>query len=215
MKKQLQNILLSWHGRTVRDLDLAPLLPCSEEARHNLMKRAVQDGMVTRLVKGVYLIMEPYGKMPLNRFEIAQVLKGPSYVSFESALSYHQLIPEAVYVAACATVHRTREIHTPIGSFLFQHLPVKNFFLGVERVADDSCIYFMATPWRALADHYFVFRRPWAGLHSIFEDLRIEPEDLSKFSQESLKNLMVGYPSPRVRKLMKQCLHDWEKQNGQ
>ena len=206
MGYELRNILLHWPKRVVRDVDLAPLFSGSEAARHNALKRAVQQKILIRIVRGVYLIAEPYAKSAINRFEIAQMLEGSSYVSFESALSYHQLIPEAVYVTSCATSNRSKEIHAEIGDFSFQHLPVKNFFLGVERVTEGPFVYFMATPWRALADHFFIFKRPWAGPESVFEDLRIDEEDLVCFSREPLKKLAAAYPSPRVRRFLKQFL---------
>src|SRR3989338_3856691 len=204
MGNELRNILLNWPKRVVRDIDLIPMMSGSDSARHNALKRAVQQKVLLRIVRGVYLILEPYSKLPINRFEIAQMLEGIAYISFESALAYHQLIPEAVYVTSCATSNRSREIHTEIGDFSFQHLPLKNFFLGVERVTEGSSVYLMATPWRALADHFFIFKRPWEHPESIFEDLRIEEEDLAAFSKESLKQLTAAYPSPRVRKFLKQ-----------
>lgn len=206
MKSDLQKVLFNWPKRVIRNADLAPLLPGSDYARRSLLKRAIAERLLTPVVRGVYLVEEPYAKGPVNRFEIAQMIEGSSYVSFESALSYHQLIPEAVYVTSCATSNRTKEIHTEKGDFLFQHIPVKNFFLGVERMVDSGSVYLMATPWRALADHCFVFRRPWLSPESVYEDLRIDEENLAKFSKGPLKRLVEGYPSPRVRQLLRKFL---------
>lgn len=215
MSFELQNILLRWPKRLVRDVDLAPLLSRSDAARHNLLKRAVKEKLLIRIMRGVYVIAEPYAKGPMHPFEVAQMLQGPSYISFESALSHHQLIPEAVYTTCSATCQRSKEIHSEIGAFSFQHLPIKNFFLGVERIVEGQVVYLMATPWRALADHYFVLQRPWVGLKSVLEDLRIDEEDLAVFSLEPLKKLVIDYPSPRVRQLLKQFLIYMESNHGQ
>ncbi len=215
MKDKLQKILLRWPKRIIRDVDLAAMLTGSDNARYSLVKRAIQNKVLTRIINGVYFIEEPYAKGQFHTFEIAQMLEGSSYVSFESALSYHQLIPEAVYTTSCATTKRTREIRTRIGVLWFKHVPTKNFFLGVERVVDGPFIYLMATPWRALADHYFVFQRPWTEPSSVFEDLRIDEEDLRAFSLEPLRGLVREYPSPRVRRFFKQFLTYMEQQHDQ
>lgn len=214
MSSKIQDILLRWPKRIIRDVDLAPLLSGSDDARRSVIKRAVKNKVLTRLMRGVYLITEPYAKVPINRFEIAQMLEGSSYVSFESALTYHQLIPEAVYVTSCSTYNRSKEIHAELGDFSFQHVPLKNFFLGVERLQEGDAVFLMATPWRALADHFFIFKRPWLGPESVFEDLRIDEEDLAVFSLEPLKELQLNYPSPRVRQFLKQFLDYMERNHA-
>mgnify|MGYP003523184722 CR=1 FL=1 len=65
-------------------------------------------------------------RQPLvDSFEIATVIYGPSYISFESALSYHGWIPEAVRTTTCASVKRAKEFETPIGVFFFLHIPIE------------------------------------------------------------------------------------------
>ncbi|HSW71384.1 MAG TPA: hypothetical protein VLH77_05335 [Gammaproteobacteria bacterium] len=67
-------------------------------------------------------------------FELAQYIYGPSYISLESALSFHKLIPETVYTVTSTTVKRSREFQTPLGVYSFLHLPPENFYVEVWSV---------------------------------------------------------------------------------
>ena len=58
----------------------------------------------------------------------------PSFISFESALSYHGLIPEAVCeVTSSCHLSKKKRFETSIGIFSYTHSPVKPFFLEVEK----------------------------------------------------------------------------------
>lgn len=85
-------------------------------------------GYLLKIVKGRYVFAE----MPLDErrlFEIAARIYRPSYVSLESALSHHGLIPENVYAVTAVSTRRTYRFDTPVG--LFSYRTVKpGFFYG-------------------------------------------------------------------------------------
>lgn len=68
------------------------------------IKRLNQQGKIIRLIKGVYV-----DDKNENPFVLATSVYSPSYISFESALSYHGLIPERVYRVTCATCGRGKK----------------------------------------------------------------------------------------------------------
>ena len=57
----------------------------------------VKKGDLIRLKKGSYVVSPKIHNQSISNELIANHLYGPSYVSFESALSFYKLIPERVY----------------------------------------------------------------------------------------------------------------------
>lgn len=66
--------------------------------------RMVQEGKLILIVKGLYETDKT-----VSGYLLAGSIYGPSYLSFEYALSYHGLIPEAVYVMTCATFEKKKK----------------------------------------------------------------------------------------------------------
>ena len=97
----------------------------------------------------------------------------PSYISFETALSYYNLIPEGVYRMISATSLKTNEFDTPLGVFSYRHLKPELLF-GYRLVAYKNQRYKIASIEKALLDYLYLNK----GLQSYedFEELRLHPE---------------------------------------
>ena len=63
----------------------------------------VKRGLFTKLRNGFYALSDA----PRNHYLIANKLYQPSYISFETALSYHKLIPETIYAVTSAAPKAT------------------------------------------------------------------------------------------------------------
>ena len=74
--------------------------------------RWVKSGYLLKLRRGVYTFAEPYRKIEPHPFLIANHLQRGSYVSFQSALAYYDLIPEHVPVVTSATTGRPETVKT-------------------------------------------------------------------------------------------------------
>lgn len=112
MDPDFENLLLEWPSHMIKDVDIATVISDSPPRRYAAVNRALKKGILVRLRRGVYLIGKPFRKIRPSNFQIAHSIYGPSYISFESALFYHQWIPEAVYMTTCATAKRAREFDT-------------------------------------------------------------------------------------------------------
>lgn len=211
MNPKLEKMLIDWPLPVIRDVDLAATLGDGSSKRYAMVNRALKKGILVHLRQGVYLIGKPYGKNVPSKFQIAHSLYGPSYISFESALSYHQWIPEAVYTTACATANRAKEFDTPIGLFQYIHVPNRLFYLGVERVGNDDEAFFIANPWKALADHYYVHTREWHSVEDLYSDMRIESEEIRTSDLAMLRLLAEHYQSSKVRKFLSKILRSLTK----
>lgn len=210
MKKSLQNILLTWPKSIIRDIDFYILLPGSANARYSIIKRTLKSGAIIQLKKGYYLIEKPYQKAAPSLYEIAQLLYGPSYISLESALSFHQWIPEATYTITSVTVKRSNEFITPLGKFSYKAIPPKLFYLGVERIESKEGIFLLATPWRALADYLYITKKNLQKFNQLNLDLRIEINSLLTSDRRLLLELAKYYPNAGVRKSLKSLLKEFD-----
>jgi len=200
MKKNLQTILESWPKSFIRDDDLTQLLQTTDDARYALVKRAFKSGKLMRLKKGLYLIVHKIKQILPDEFELALLMYQPSMISLESALSYHGLIPEAVYSTTCVSPKRAQEFKTPIGIFSYKRVPAKGFYAGVSRISTPTGTILIASPWRALADFVYTRRKSWKNLAELEMDMRIDAETLINEDCQTLFILSTSYPSLRVRK---------------
>lgn len=142
MDKNFENLLFNWPLSLIREVDIATIFLDNAPKRYALVNRALKKGSLISLRRGQYLLGKPYRKSLPDHFQIAHFIYGPSYISFESALYYHQWIPEAVYMTRCATAKRARTFETSLGLFEYVHVPEYLFYLGVQRVANDNKAFF-------------------------------------------------------------------------
>lgn len=184
--------------------DVATALSGSENRRHGLIKRALANGEILGIRRGLYCLARPYQKRPVRIHALAQRIYGPSYVSFESALSHHGWIPEAVYACTNASFGKAKEFDTPLGLFTYTRVPQKVFYVGVEHDVDAyGNAAFIATPAKALADYVYLHDPPWHTLEGASTSLRIEMEDLLGVSPALLSQLEENYTNKRVRRFLR------------
>ena len=86
--------------RIIRISQLSRVVGGSEGRRYGLVNRAVKSGELLRLQRGLYMLADRYRTQGNHPFALAQALSPGSYISFETALSYHGWIPEKVYITA-------------------------------------------------------------------------------------------------------------------
>lgn len=198
---------LPWPEFTTQDL--AALFPGSEDRRYGLVKRALASGEIIRIRRGLYCLVPKYQKKGINLYALAQLVYGPSYISLESALSWHGWIPEAVHAITSASFKKAKEFTTPLGVFSYDRVPQQVFYREVERLADASGnVFLMATPLKALADYVYVRKRDWTGIEPAINSLRIEPEELEQVTGSTLEALASNYSNSRVKRFLEGLRED-------
>lgn len=136
--------------------------------------RLVKDGDLTPIIKGLY---ETDRAVP--GYYLANVIYGPSYLSFEYALAWHDLIPEAVFTFTSATCGKRRKklYDTPFGVFTFRDVPVAAFPYGTELHEEDGRAFMIASAEKAVCDQLYTCS-PYSNRNELrqllFEDLRID-----------------------------------------
>lgn len=192
--------------RILNESQLARLLSGSAQRRYNLVNRALHHGELIRLRRGRYRLTTTITGTAPHPFVVAQALRPGSYVSLESALSFHGLIPEAVPTTLSIVPGRRREDMTvpEFGSFLFRPLALNpGYFLeGVERVVLNGQAALVARPWRALLDRCALLKADRTGLTDLLNSLRIDPGDLVALNTDELDALKPVYRHQRLRSLI-------------
>jgi len=148
---------------------------------HSLIK----EGYLLAIKRGIYISGQ---KLPdLSRpepFLFAIHLFGPSYVSMDSALSYHGLIPERVYEITSVTTKLPRSFSTPVGLFSYVHLGLPYYAFGFQHVQLSNDQFAMiASPEKSLCDKIVTstginLRSIKAAQNYLIENLRIDEDRL-------------------------------------
>lgn len=185
------------------DVEISLLLGGSDNRRYGIVKRALASGRLQRLRRGLYALPRNQQKRGLDLYVLAGQIYAPSYLSFESALSYHGWIPEAVYTITSATTRRAQDFTTPLGAFSYAKVPRRNAMQGVQRVEKEEGIFFVASPWRAILDYVYVNNPQWESKEVLSESLRIDQERLMQIPWNELKELEEAYESRKVSQFLK------------
>lgn len=112
-----------------------------------------KSGLLIRLKNGKYLVANNIKNNPPSSELIANHLYGPSYVSFESALSFHGLIPERVYVTKSAITKRRKRFNTSLGLFEYITVPEKYYSIGLQQhIIRGNYAFIIASPEKSLCD---------------------------------------------------------------
>lgn len=185
------------------DADITNVIFGSANRRYALMKRAIAGGQLIPIRRGLYYLAPRYRRGPVNLFVVAQKVYGPSYISFESALAHHGWIPEAVRMITSATSRRSRDLDTPLGRFRYSHIACSPFLVGVSREVVGKESFWMAQPWKAIADYVYSFKKDWTGVDPLLRSLRIEEENLKETRKDTLLALKASYRSRRVLRFLR------------
>ena len=179
-------------------------LEVSPAALDALLKRAVHAREISRIRRGLFCLDRRFLATPPNPLSLAQMVYGPSYLSSETALSWHRWIPEAVYAVVSTGLGRSREFVTPLGTYVYQRVPQQSLMSGVERIAENTphVAYFMARPLKALADYVYTHDCDWRSADPLRGSLRIEDDALSRLTSEDFEELEGQYRSGRVSRFL-------------
>ena len=170
----------------------------------DFISRMVKKGELIRLRKGFFLIPEKIEESPVPYEQIANLLCGPSYISFEWALSYYGMIPEGVYVITSASTKRSKKFKTPVGTFDYTYLSHNRYSIGIDQKENHTGYFLIATPEKALADLVHLKSRHLEGkdlLIDLIEGRRIEESTLKQLNKHHLFEIANSYRTKSVMNL--------------
>ncbi|MCF0054844.1 hypothetical protein [Dyadobacter sp. CY356] len=157
----------------------------------------IANGSLTSIKKGLYF--SSLTKVP-ERFLVANHIVGPSYVSFESALSFYGFIPEQVYEVSSATIKSSRRFDTSLGRFTYQHLGLPYYSLGItnETLGEGQTVL-MARPEKAVFDKIVttsgvILRSVISAATYVIEDLRMDESLLKELDTDMMEHWLALSP---------------------
>lgn len=203
MEKLVEKIMQNVPGDIFTADMVINLLPGTADSRNGVIKRAIAKGEIIHIKRGLYALAKKYQRQGIDLFALSQLIHGPSYVSFESALNYHGWIPEAVYAVTGASAKNAKQFSTPFGIFVYKRIPFPMLFLGVERIASPQGSFLMANPWKALVDYVYIYKKEWRSIEPVMKSLRVEKESLANIDHDLLDQMEEIYKNSRVRNFIK------------
>lgn len=169
----------------------------------NKLARMVEQGGVFPVVRGLYV---SDSKMPGHL--LAASIYGPSYLSFDYALFYWHLIPEAVYAFTSATYgkKKRKQFKTAFGLFTYRDVPKAAYPIGIQIVKEGSFSFLIAQPEKALCDKLYTIS-PVTSLQAfealLFSDLRIDRDTFEQLDTEKLIQYAGHYQTTNHRLLIR------------
>jgi len=167
----------------------------------------VAEGKIVRLKKGLYVFGENWRRSPINLEVIANLLYGPSCISFEYALTRYGLIAERSQVITSLAIGDTKVYQTPLGQFEYRAIDRKKFKVGIEyRDLGNEGGYFIASREKAIAD--LVYRT--SGIrtmdqlrHYLFEEMRMDESMFRTIDFHKLNEIANVYKKNSIYMLSK------------
>lgn len=88
-----------------------------------------QKGYLVKIINGWYCFADNYSNENIQWLS-ANLIYKPSYISLHTALSFYNLIPEAIYPTTSVTTKKTRQFVTLIGNLSYNKLKPQVFGFG-------------------------------------------------------------------------------------
>jgi len=160
------------------------------------------------LRRGLYVIGLNIDLPQPEPFLIANHLRGPSYVSLESALSYWNMIPERVYEISSVTTKTSKKYKTPVGRFSYHQLKTPYYSYGIKHIEySPKQTILIASREKALCDK--IVLTPKINLRSLkqtqeflMEDLRIDTEVLRTLETKIIEFWIKDAPKKNSLKML-------------
>lgn len=177
--------------------------------------RLAGAGVLVPLKKGMYVLGPEWRRSPLSLPLIANNLYGPSCVSLEWALAWHDLIPEGVFGVTSVTSRRGKYYETPVGHFSYQHIDVPLLYVGakVEKV-DERAYCLLAGPAKALCDKVLLTRNlrlfsVSAMAEFLEEDLRIDKDSFEGVDMDVVESYLKVGQKVALLEFLRDVLESW------
>lgn len=141
-------------------------------------------------------------------FVLANAIQGPSYLSYEYALSFYGMIPERVmtYTSAVFGRNKTIEYKNQFGVFNYRDVPAAVFPYYYTREIYDNRPYLIATKEKALCDQLSKVS-PIRGIKDfqeyLFDGLRLDEDIFMELDFVKIKRIAPMYHRTNLDQLVR------------
>ncbi len=176
--------------------------------KNSKISRDIKNKKLFKIITGLY---ETNQNTP--GYLLAGSIYGPSYISFEYALSFYGLIPERVNTITCATFDKKKkkQYNTDFGVFTYRDIPNLAYPEEIILKTEREYSYQIATPEKALCDKLYTLS-PISNYQALenmlFNDLRIDEDEFKKLNYSKIEKLSNLYHSTNVNLLAKYMMRN-------
>jgi len=172
---------------TIRDL--SEILKLSLHATRVAMSRKAKSGQVLRVKRDLYILSEEFKDFGFKEiYQLANLIKTPSYISYQTALSYYEIstqMPASLFESATPLRPHTFLVQ----NIRFQyHFCKETFYFGYSKV--DGV--FIADPEKAFVDALYLMSLGRYALDKAALDLTpLNKNKINKYLQKYPKALKI------------------------
>lgn len=170
--------------------DLRKLPNFKEEYIKTTLSRALKAGEIIRLAGGLY--SKNSGAIALENLAIN--IYNPSYISFESALNFYNILSQQSAVLTLATTKRAKKISVHNQMISYRHLK-QDLFWGYKKNND----YLLAEPEKAFLDLAYLSVNGYGHFDS--KEMNLKLLDIKK-----VKIYLKKFNSPKLKKIINKTL---------
>ena len=175
------------------------------------ISRLVNAGELIRLKKGLFLPCPHGGNAAVPYGLIANLLRGPSYVSLQTALSYYGMIPEQVFSIRSMTTKRSKAYQNPVGRFDYTTVQESYFSIGIKSIEENGFSFLIASPEKAICDMIITtaslrIQSAKAMREYLEDDMRIDLADLETIDCSIYDSVIqTGFKRREIELLKEYC----------
>lgn len=189
------------------ELDYLFLMDCLSSYKQPRAKltKILKSNQLIRVKKSIYVFGKEYRQRPYSLEVLANLIYGPSYLSFEYALSYYNLIPEKVIRVTSACYKKNKHFSTSVGEFIYYYVAPTKYPTGITwKSIDENTHFLIATKEKALCDYIArlkIFQNKKDLQDYLIEGMRIDKKDLLNLNQVLIKEISSNYQNINVELL--------------
>jgi predicted transcriptional regulator of viral defense system len=174
--------------------EAANFIGLSYKSPEKTLENWVKKGTLIRLKRGLYAFSENFQKIPA-----AGSIHGPSYVSYETALSVYEMIPERVETVMSVVDGRPKTQKTPVCLYEYYSQSRLLYSAGISSRTELDRSYLIASKEKALLDT--LERRKFKSqeikqgmlIEFVIDGLRVDESLLRKLSTKKLLHISGFY----------------------
>ena len=164
-----------------------------------MLAQLTQEGLLQRLKRGVYTLKTD----PPTEKEIANALYKPSYISYDYALGYYNLIPEMVYEVTSATTKPTRLFTTDTLAFGYYTIKTQAY-TGYTLKKEGERAFLIAEPEKAVVDYIYALTLGQRGL--LGKRMINDRLDIRSLNKEKVRYYTILFDSKKLGEWIERVL---------
>lgn len=170
---------------------------------HHKIQSMVKKGELIPLKRGLYET-----ESTCAGYVLAYELMGPSYLSFEYALSWYGMIPErtVIYTSAVFGKRKKLTFENRFGLYTYRDVPAEVFPYYYTREISGGRPYFIAAKEKALCDELSTVS-PIRGIHDfeeyLFDGMRLDEDIFSELDFEKIRRIAPMYHRTNLDQLVR------------